>query len=373
MNHSLLVVRYILRKLGWIGTALLGLAILSLASEVHDSKDWVWRAEVTKLTIFCGMVLMGLHWGQEQKMSKVLMLMDSRPSYGLQIILGEALGLWLCGMLPLLLACSALVGGETYWGSKVGALLEASPQKIEIKVEPTRYVLDWQKSQTQQLGIRPAFVEGTYISDVNFLPISTEQGGTYMLKALREVVLPVTPPFILPRNIPRGEGVLSLELLEVRLLQRTGSWFKSVSVWFWSCSMELFVLCVFLILLGKHVSLELGFVAILSILLAQVLMSIYDEGEVGRLLTQLAYLRETGHSYGFKVRWWESCLLQWSQVLQSIMSISMNSQSDMDISVVNHGHALTRAGDFWRVMFSMILGLGLFLGLDHWWKRFRAW
>jgi hypothetical protein len=372
--HSRLVLCYLVRKLGWLGMLVLILTSLSLAFGVKDSSEWVSRAEFAKLVLFCLLVLLGLHWGQEQKQSKVSMLMECRPHARIIVLLGEAFGLWIWASFFLFISVLSLIVGEAICGPNVGALWVSQRDKVEVFTSQDHIELRWTSAAKENLGLRVAFTEGEMFSDVNYASVNINTGTTLTLKAMREVILLSSSPLRLPKIIYSGDRELTLVLLEARLLSQTGSWASSLVPWFWKTSVELFGCCVLLILLGKHVSLELGFVVILSIILAQILHALFDEGEIGQFLDQLTKRQNMGRLSGrFEQRWWQEWLLEWSNILQNILSLSVSPQSEADLGVVNKGYSLERIGTVGSSLISLLVGISLFLSLDHWWKRYRSW
>jgi hypothetical protein len=351
---------------------------------IGNAEDLIDFFNIYQQFLYFALIMTALFWGKHHLDSKCLMMQEVFPRLKILSLFGEALAffthamIWMIpGWLMLLYFIHHLDLPELK--REVESLM-VSEENGQVIVGRSPHSSDL--GEGDQFGLKLAFVEGESLSPLTFikLPESDIYQGSMGEEDLENGVLQDEAP----ENEVRQEQVLVLknmreiflkpEKLSLRKYHRQGDqfielrvtqarWLKMGDYWtlsFWRATLEFLclsgLLSLVLALLGKHVSLELGLVVLLTFLFVRFSMSLYDDGDLDRIFMKMASTDRL--SQGFQVHWWQMLLSKWSLLLQETVLFKASSEGVLE-NVLLSGYEW-RPRVTWGARLFQILLCGIF-------------
>lgn len=260
-----------------------------------------------KWLVTCVMVIVALYWGREQKLSKAWLWSDVASKSRTLIILQESAVL--LALVGAMLFSMGLGLGFGSLGSQSSLLV---PQDRVVVAESRG--LRWVSSGVatdEILGLTVSFWEQGLMSDVTYSRIEVPGGGEVTLKANREVFLPEGVNVDFAKVIRVGGRRVELRIDKVGLYKQDGRVWSSLGIWSLRLMMEMSFLALVLIWMGKHISLEIGLVALLSSWFMLISQRFFYQGYTGQTLSTFFNPQQRSK---YTERWWEELLLAWTRV-----------------------------------------------------------
>jgi hypothetical protein len=354
-----------------LGGAILAILLLGFALwgyRLATLEHFAEQTQVLEGVCFSIVVLLGLYWGREQSVSKAWLWTDMASKPRPWMILQESL-VFLALMISLLFAlCCGMWVSRGLDGDDLLVLREKS---LGSQKEHGYWVED--VDEFQQIGVTVSFWEGPGMSDLTYkrFPLYDKQNAvkeTFSFKAHREVILPMGQALRLPVRTFHGGRWVDVKVTELNIYTRDGSEMASVALWCLRVSVRLALLILLLVWMGKHVSLEVGLVALLSGWLTKVSMVLFSEGKVGKILNQLSRSRDQPK---YTERWWENLLVEWSQVWNQAMDQWTRFMGRGDEEALSRGIALNVGEMEVWMLGLLVVFYGLMSLLDGWGTRLR--
>jgi hypothetical protein len=251
------------------------------------------------------------------------MMLELSPRMKFFGVVGESLGLWVFSVAILLFGFLLMAFAFL---SMDWPLLQREESQLTWKEKGDRIEVEFEGQR--DVGLTLFFAEGDMLSPVTYHNISVERdlgSGTILFKSMRETFLSQTTSFSMPKEVTNRAGFeLRVVIKELREMSHEGSWAWSCWFWFLEWAWRLLVLSFVLSVLGKHISLELGVVVLLTYLFVDFSFSLYSEGDYERIMRRLNMDdRPKGR---FQEHWWQDWLSHWSVFTQEYFRSWRSSQ-----------------------------------------------
>lgn len=306
VTSFVLCLRFSAHRLGWLGVLVLLVWCYTGLSSITSAPELLRYCEGASILAVVLVVVVGLFWGKRHHESKCLMMLEMYPRARYTALLGESLGLWVLGQFFLLLSFAVgFVRSE-------GMPLLRELGEASVVTHENHYELKGRPDG--KMAVKMRLMEGESLSLITFLDlkIKRDEGSeSQVFKSNRETVIDSASSIVLPRSVrvnPQLEVQLVLD--QVLLFDESGTWWQSFWSWGLDDGLSLFLLCVLVVLLGKHVSLEMGLSVLLTYLVLVWSSRLLDGDDMSRLLWQLE--RKDWSKSRFEVHWWQQGLTLWS-------------------------------------------------------------
>ena len=344
--------------MGWLAYAL-------FTNETHE--DWLSFFDAHGILALCVLTVTGLYWGKRHTETKCLMMLELSPRLKRYGVLGESLGLWCFSVIFLFMGFCLL--WLAYFVADWPALKrEESRLAWEERADRIHVEFDGRRD----VGITMFFAEGEMLSPVTYHHLSVQRSSgseQVLFKSMREFFMDQTTSFSLPKQVTNRAGFqLRVMIKDLREMSSRGSWTLSLWLWFFEWAWRLFVLSLVLSVLGKHISLELGMVVLLTYLFVDFSFSLYSDGDYERIMNRLALDRPTKSR--FQELWWQGWLSHWSVLTQEYFRSWQSSQEGAR-SFLLKGFEWNLNGRWFLLGWWMFLFAGLSTLLDRVLVRFR--
>jgi hypothetical protein len=333
----------------------------------HTAEAWLQFGERHILLSMALLVIVGLSWGKVQRDSKCLMMSEMAPQLRCLSFSGEALGLALFAMLFFLIGWGVLS-----WTAFQADWPELRQRGKILKMTQEDEVWRVEASPSGHALVSLYFLEGQQISPVTYSSWTFKSDGQDredVFRSMRDQMLRDVGVLEIPRRLmPPSGHELTLVLREARALDFQGSYLLTLRDWGIQALFILLSLSFILVLLGKHISLELGLVVLLSWWLVKISFSLFSEDEFDRIMRRLA--NEGVANTRFQVLWWQEMLEIWSVSLKDFFSELFFHRQSVRERLLN-GEAWSLNGS-WSLSSLKLIGVMFFsLILDRFFAKFR--
>lgn len=358
MTHSALLGLFVTRQVGFGVILLLLLCFGYWSFEINSLEKFCHEFAFLKWLLASLMVMVALYWGREQMLSKAWLWSDVASKSRISMMIQESMVL-----MALIVAVLFSVGLGLFFGSfdSEAPLLVPQDRFVDVETRDERWMSS--SAADEILGLKVSFWEKGQMSDLTFKRVETVNGSEVTLKANREVFLPQGAALDLPQTFFVGGRSVELRVDKLSSYKKNGHVWVSLGVWFLRIMLDLAFLALALIWIGKHISLEIGLLAVLSSWFVLISKSFLHQGYSGAMLSPASSHQQRSN---YTERWWEDLLLVWSRLGQELSSqwFSFGSEGG-DMMRLTKGVALKLGpNDAWLAL-SLLFFILAVCFLDH--------